>query len=103
MFGIQRHNRLPPVARKTTAKSRSPRLPFTILRPNSQNLHVKQLFDRSANIDFGRQPINLERICIVPRATMHTLFRHQGPQNNLMRLQMHARFRTELAGRLFFF
>ena len=66
---------------------RATRLALAVLRVHFQNLDFKQLFYRRSHVRLGRQAIDLERVRIAACRAMHTLFRHQRLNNNLVRLE----------------
>ena len=79
------------VARVAQVKLRAPRLALAVLVWTLQHLHFEQLFHRPLDVAFVGQAIHFERVRVVPRRTVHPLFRHQRPEHDLVRLEVEAR------------
>jgi hypothetical protein len=103
ILGIQFDNRLFPVLGIAIAKTTPSRFTFTVLRPHLKNLDIKQFFDRHANVIFCGQPIDFKGIGVESRASVHTLFGHQWPEQNLMGFKLNLRLARLLLGRFALF
>ena len=90
MLFMQLHNRLLPIRCSTVTESISSNLSLTSLCTDLGNFHVEQFLDRFLDIVFSGLTMNLKRILVVSRSTMHTLFGDQRAQQNLMRFKLNA-------------
>src|SRR5262249_5630141 len=84
---MQCHNGFLPVREPAHAKTIAPLLADTQERPNLEDPHAKQLFDRVLDLRLGGPEIHLERIGVMMRELVRPFFRYQGLQQNLVRLQ----------------
>jgi len=92
MIFVKLHDRLLPIGSLPIAESIPTSLSFASLRSHFGNLDVEQFLDGSLHIVLGCVTMNLERILIVSRRTMDTLFGDERTQQNLMRLELDAAF-----------
>ena len=87
MLGIERDDRFLPVFRIAVGGLMFSRLTFSVLRVDLKDFHLKQLLHRAANIRFRRQPTDLKCIGVATLSLVHSFFRDERAQNDLMRLK----------------
>jgi hypothetical protein len=84
---IQRNDGLFPRLRAGELLASAPRLALTGLRVHAEHGHVEQFMHSSPYIALRCEAMDLERVGVVSRRAVHTLFGHERPQDDLVRLE----------------
>jgi len=90
MLSTERHDGFFPRLGVAESHLRTTWLALAVLRVYFQHLHLKKLFNRRPNVGLGRQAIDFEGIGITARRAVHSLFRHQRLDDDLMWLEREA-------------
>jgi len=88
MLRVERNDGLLPCLRTSHSGLGPPRLAFSVLCVDADDLDVEKLFDGFANIIFAGHPVDFKRIGVETLGLVITLFGHQEPKDDLVRFEL---------------
>jgi len=88
MFRVQCYNGFFPCFGHAASETGLAGLPLAVLNVHPHDLHVEQMLDCTAHVVLAGRPNHLEGISIASGRLVHPFFGHQGPKDDLVRLQL---------------